>query len=236
MNTGNIFLIPSPISNNTQNNVITPEVKKVIKFLNIFLVENLRASRRYISSLKLNIDISSLEFLILDINTDDRIISEYLEIVLSGENVGIISEAGCPGIADPGSDLISKAHRQVIKVVPLAGPSSIFIALMSSGFNGQSFTFHGYFPIEQREKKKSIIRIERELKLSGYTQIFMETPYRNEKLLNDLISTLNQNTMLCVACDLSGENEFIKTTTIREWKKLTIDLHKKPAIYLIGQS
>ena len=236
MQAGKIFLIPSPISDNTQKNVITPEVRQIIKTLNIFFVENLRTSRRYISSLNLNIDISSLDFFVLDKNSEDQNISEYLEIVLSGINVGIISEAGCPGIADPGSQLIAKAHFHGIQIVPLTGPSSIFLALMSSGLNGQTFTFHGYLPIDHKEKQKKILGLERDLNQSGYTQIFMETPYRNEKLLADLLSTLNQNTMLCIACDISGENELIKTASIREWQNLHPDLHKKPAIFLIGYS
>jgi 16S rRNA (cytidine1402-2'-O)-methyltransferase len=234
MRAGKIFVIPSPISENTQKNVITNEVKETIMTLNVFFVENLRTARRYISSLNLNIDISGLDFFVLDKNTDDQEITKYLEVVLSGTNVGVISEAGCPGIADPGSQLISKAHLHSIQVVPLTGPSSIFLALMSSGFNGQNFTFHGYLPIDRKGRQHKIMNMERDLNQKGYTQIFMETPYRNEKLFEDLLNTLNQNTLLCIACDISGESEFIKTSSIRNWRNSHPDLYKRPAIFLIG--
>jgi len=235
METCKLYLIPSPISEDTQMNVITPEIIDVVRSLSIFFVENVRTARRYISSLNLGIDISGLEFYILDKNTDDQTISEYLKMITSGKQAGIISEAGCPGIADPGSGLVHKAHAKGIRVIPLTGPSSIFLALMSSGFNGQNFTFHGYLPIDKNNKHKKISEIERNMLQSGYTQVFMETPYRNEKLFLDLTKTLNPDTLLCIACDISGKHEFIKTARAGDWKNIQPDLHKKPAIFLIGQ-
>ena len=157
MRSGKIYLIPSPIADNTQNKVMNRQIFDILDNLKIYFAENLRTTRRYLSSLNLKIKISELDFFLLDKNTDDQTLSDYLNMIKKGNDVGIISEAGCPGIADPGSKLVSKAHRAYIQIIPLNGPSSIFLALMSSGFNGQMFTFHGYLPIDRKERIRKIM-------------------------------------------------------------------------------
>lgn len=235
MRSGKIYLIPSPIAENTQNKVTNRQIFDILVQLKIFFAENLRTARRYLSSLHLKIKISELDFFLLDKNTDEQTLLDYLNMIRKGDDVGIISEAGCPGIADPGSNLVSKAHRADIQVIPLNGPSSIFLALMGSGFNGQMFTFHGYLPIDKKERVRRIRQLETELLRSGYTQIFMETPYRNTKMISDLLETLNPDTLLCIASNITGEHEFIATKETRYWKTNVPQLHKMPTVYLLGQ-
>ena len=162
-----------------------------------------------------------------------KFLDPFLKPCLHGEHVGLLSEAGCPGIADPGADIVSIAHKENIKVVPLVGPSSILLALMSSGMNGQSFAFNGYLPIDKSERKKSLKSLEKLSLDKKQTQLFIETPYRNNKMLEDICSSLHPNTRVCVACDITLPTEYIKTQTVNEWKHTNIDLHKRPAIFII---
>lgn len=226
-----IFLIPTVLAPDTQNSVLSPQIIEVVAHLNTFFVEDLRTARRFISSLKLGKIIDELTFHELNKDTPlDQTLSQLKK--LKGD-AGIISEAGCPGIADPGAVAVGFAHQLGYKVSPLVGPSSILLALMGSGFNGQSFTFHGYLPIDKPAKIKALKNLEQTAKTKQQTQIFMETPYRNNQLLEDALQNLHPETLLCIAANITAEDELIRTLPVREWKKQKPDLHKKPTIFLI---
>jgi 16S rRNA (cytidine1402-2'-O)-methyltransferase len=233
MKKGKLYLIPSVLAENTAGSVISPQVKAVIQHTQHYLVEDLRTARRYISSLKLGLIIENLQMQILDKKTKVFEMSGLMAPIFEGNDIGIISEAGCPGIADPGSVAVAFAHEKGIQVVPLSGPSSMFLALMGSGFNGQSFAFHGYLPIDKKEKTDKIKQLEAESLRENRTQIFMETPFRNNTMLEDLKSTLHPNTKLCIAKNLTGTDELIQTKTVANWKKTNIDLHKVPTVFVI---
>ena len=227
-------MIPNVIAPSTQDLVISNHVKNAILKTDIFLVEDLRTARRFISSLKLGLVIESLEFRQLDKKTSFDEVFELLQPAINdGKNLGVISESGCPGIADPGAKLVHLAHQFGLKVIPLVGPSSILLALMASGFNGQSFAFHGYLPIDKKERQSAIRRIEKESFEKDQTQIFMDTPYRNEKLLSDIIKQCRKDTFLCVAKDITGEHEQILTKPISKWKSNDMSLNKIPALFLL---
>ncbi|RFS17631.1 SAM-dependent methyltransferase [Emticicia sp. C21] len=227
----NIFLIPTILAPDTQNSVLAPQIIEVVTHLNTFFVEDLRTARRFISSLKLGKVIDELTFFELNKDTPQEQTLAQLK-KLKGD-AGIISEAGCPGIADPGAVAIGFAHQLGYRVRPLVGPSSILLALMGSGFNGQSFTFHGYLPIDKPAKIKAIKNLEQTAKTKQQTQIFMETPYRNNQLLEDALQNLHPETLLCIAANITAEDELIRTLPVREWKKQKPDLHKKPTIFLL---
>jgi len=201
--------------------------------LQYFLVENIRTSRRFISSLKLDIPIDSLHFTQLDKDTAPESVSIICAPLLEGKDMGLMSEAGCPGIADPGNLAVRFAHNNGIRVIPLVGPSSITLALMASGFNGQSFAFHGYLPIESQARIQAIKLLEKEAQSKNQTQIFIETPYRNNQLLGDIIKTCHPNTRLCVASDLTGPEELIISHSIQKWTGKSVNLHKIPVVFLI---
>lgn len=230
---GKLFLIPNVLAENTAEEVISPQVKEVIADTKVFLVENLRTARRYISSLKLGVNLEEVHMEILDKNTAPESINRLLQPLFKGADVGIISEAGCPGIADPGALAVSHAHTRGIQVVPLSGPSSMFLALMGSGFSGQSFAFHGYLPIDKKERATALKKLEAESLREKRAQIFMETPFRNNQLLEDLTRTLSPQTKLCIAKNLTAKEELIQTKTIQDWKKSPIDLHKIPTVFIL---
>jgi 16S rRNA (cytidine1402-2'-O)-methyltransferase len=230
---GKLYLIPSTLADDTSSKVITPQVKEVIQNTKHFLVENPRTARRYISSLRLGLVIEDLHLEVLDKNTLISEIPELLKPLWDGHDLGIISEAGCPGIADPGSMAVEFAHEKGIQVVPLSGPSSFFLALMGSGFNGQSFAFHGYLPLDKKERARTIKSIEFESSQQNRTQIFMETPFRNNALFEELKNSLNSNTKLCIAKNLTAADEYIQTKTILEWRKVKMDLHKIPVVFVL---
>ena len=232
MSKGALYLIPSVISEG-ETSVIPEQVRAIVKNTEYFVVENVRTARRYISSLKLGLTIEDLHFDVLDKKTPDQAVAKLLKPLHEGKNVGVISESGCPGIADPGSRAVAYAHKNDIQVVPLVGPSSLFLALMASGFNGQRFAFHGYLPIKKKELETAIKKMETESAKSNQTQIFIEAPYRNNQLLEQFIKNCNPNTKLCVAKDVSGNSEFIKTLSIAQWKKVKVDLHKIPTVFLL---
>jgi len=231
--TGTLFLIPTPLAADTAQSILSPQIKDIILNTNYFFVENLRTSRRFISELKLGKKIEELNFYLLNKETPESEIEIYIRILENGNNVGLMSEAGCPGIADPGSIAIKMAHKKGIKVVPLAGPSSIFMALMASGFNGQSFTFCGYLPIDKIERVKTIKQLEKEASAKNQTQIFMETPFRNNQIMQDLLLNCQGETLISISCDISSPDEFIKTQSIDKWRKSVPDLHKKPTIFCL---
>ncbi|RJE71333.1 SAM-dependent methyltransferase [Reichenbachiella sp. MSK19-1] len=230
---GKLYLIPTVIADDTEEKVLSPQIKEVIQGLDYFLVENVRTARRYISKLKLGLVIEDLQFELLDKKTKRPQIEQYLAAVQRGRDVGIISESGCPGVADPGSEAVVVAHQLGIQVVPLVGPSSILMALMASGFNGQSFTFHGYIPIDKKDLTAKIKAMETATVQQRQTQLFMDTPYRNMKLFEELLKTCNGDTYLCVAKGVTGSDEYIKTKKIKDWKRERVDLHKVPVIFSI---
>ena len=233
---GKLYLIPTTLGDNEPLEVLPISVKKTIEETNVYIVENEKTARRFIKKINSGKSQSSLKIFILNKYTDANLIPEFLAPCAKGINVGLLSEAGCPGIADPGAEVVKLAHQNNIKVVPLVGPSSILMALMSSGMNGQSFTFNGYLPIDKDERKKEMKRLERISFEHNQSQIFIETPYRNNKLLEDLCNTLEPNTSICVACDITLLTEFIKTQTANEWKKNIVDLHKRPTIFIIHKN
>lgn len=230
---GQLFLLPCLLAENTHNNVLPPGYDKIIKNINHFFVENVRTARRFIASLKLEIDIEKINFWILDKDSQATDLQLGFECLENGISVGVLSEAGCPGIADPGALAVALAHKKNIRIIPLVGPSSVLMALMSSGFSGQCFEFHGYLPIEKIEKIKLLKYLEKESSQKIKTQIFIETPYRNQTLLLDIIENLQPKTLLCVASDVTSANEFIKTQELKSWKNNIPDIHKKPTVFLL---
>jgi len=226
-------MIPTVLAENTADWVISPQVKEVIANTKIFLVENPRSARRYISSLKLGINIEELHLEVLDKDTPPEQVSRLMMPLLNGADIGVISEAGCPGIADPGSLAVAFAHQKGIQVVPLSGPSSMFLALMGSGFSGQSFAFHGYLPIDKKERAAALKKLEQESVREKRAQLFMETPFRNNQLLADALASLSPQTKLCIAKNLTAADELIQTKTIADWKNQPIDLHKVPTVFIL---
>jgi 16S rRNA (cytidine1402-2'-O)-methyltransferase len=232
MQTGKLYLIPNIIADNTQDAVITAHIRGVLPGISHFLAEDVRSARRYLSSLKIYDSIEPLHFDVLDKNTDASALKALLDPIFNGVDIGVISESGCPGIADPGALAARFAHEQNIQVIPLVGPSSILLALMASGLNGQRFAFHGYLPIETKEAEQSIRNFEKESRQKNQTQIFIETPYRSNGLLQLLIKTLSNETLLCVAINLTGDSEEVVMSPIKKWKTLNKKLSKEPAVYL----
>jgi 16S rRNA (cytidine1402-2'-O)-methyltransferase len=233
MQKGTLFLIPTVLADDTAHLVISPQIKEIIPILEHFLVENTRTARRFVSSLRLGVNIDGLQFAVLDKSTSTKEIESLMEPLMKGKDIGLMSEAGCPGIADPGSLAVAYAHRKGIRVCPLSGPSSMFLALMGSGFNGQSFAFHGYLPIQKNDRVQALKSLESESKKLNRTQIFMETPFRNMQLFEDCVETLHPDTLLCVAKNITASNESIQTKPVALWKKEKPELHKIPAVFVL---
>ncbi len=227
-----IFLLPMLLAENTHQSVLTPHALEAMKTIKVFFVENIKTTRRFISSLKAGIVIDDLQF--IEINQDSDFEELFGILNELDQDAGIISEAGCAGVADPGALVVEVAHQLGLQVKPLVGPNSILLALMASGFNGQSFAFNGYLPIKDDERAKKLRSLEREALQKKQTQIFMETPYRNNQMLTAIVNNLNPNTRLCIAADITSETEYIKTQSIESWKRKGLpDLNKRPAIFLI---
>ncbi|HNE50329.1 MAG TPA: SAM-dependent methyltransferase [Chitinophagales bacterium] len=233
MKQGKLFLIPIVLAENTQEAIPT-YIKTIFVDTSIFIVEDLKTARRFIKSIYKEKDIDACTFIALDKHNNYNFDATVLLEIFKGKNIGLMSEAGTPCIADPGNKVVEKAHELDIKVVPLVGPSSIMMALMASGFNGQQFTFNGYLPIDTNERKSKLQQMEAAAK-KGITQLFMDTPYRNQKVLEEIIHNCKYDTMLCIACNITAPDEFIKTLPLAEWKKQKPDLHKKPAIFVFGK-
>ncbi len=231
---GNLFLVPNTLGNPLIEKTVPPGNIEKVKEIQVFIVENLRNARRYLKLLDKQIDIDQLIFHELNEHTYPEEIPGFLEPAMKGSDIAIISEAGVPGVADPGAAVVQLAHQKGIRVVPLTGPSSILLSLMASGLNGQHFTFLGYLPVKRPERIRKIREIENEVFRRGETQIFMEAPYRNDALLEDILETCDPDTRLCIAADITLESEFIFTKRIREWKKQKPALHKRPVIFLLG--
>ena len=230
---GKIFLIPTPIGDYQPLDVLPKSIIKIIENLNFFLVENEKHARRFLAKIGFENKLDKLTFYLLNKKTPLEEELEYIQIIQNGIDVGIISEAGTPAIADPGSRLIQLAHQNKIKIKPIAGPSSIILGLSASGLNGQNFSFIGYLPIEKNERKRKIKFIENLSYKNKQTQIFIETPYRNNELVETLLKTCNPNTILCIASSMNSKEEKIITLPIEKWKKNKINIHKKPTIFLI---
>ncbi len=230
-----IYLIPTNLSDNPLSNVLPDYVlKDVIPQLSVFMVENLRTARRFLKKVDRTINIDALSFCEIGKNANQTEVARFFEQYAKGQDIGILSEAGCPGVADPGAGIVAMAHRQNIKVVPLVGASSLLLSLMGSGFNGQSFVFHGYLPVQKGERAKTLKRLESDVRSKKQTQLFIETPFRNRQLLDAVLENCHPNTQLCIACNLTADDEFVVTKTIREWKQKLPDLHKKPTVFLLG--
>jgi len=228
-----LFLIPVTLGETVIDHVLPPHNREIISQISYFVVENIRSARRFLKKTNDTIDIDKLTFFELNKHTSSNSISDFLKPISEGYAVGVISEAGCPAIADPGADVVAIAQRKNIPVVPLVGPSSILMSLMASGFNGQSFAFHGYLPIDSNERISKLKLLEQRVYAENQTQLFIETPYRNQKLAEDILKTCKPSTKLCIAADITCEEEYIKTKTISEWKKQLPDLDKRPCIFLI---
>lgn len=228
-----LYLIPTLLGDGDFKRSIPGFNLELISEIKIFAVENEKSARKFIKTVLPEKSQSELQIHILNKHTDDKELSELSKLFENSEPIGILSEAGLPAVADPGARLVRLAHKNNIPVIPLVGPSSILLALMASGMNGQQFSFHGYLPIDKNQRKQSIQRLEIESRKNQCTQIFMETPYRNNQLIDDLIKFCQPSTLLCVAANITLADEFIKTMTIREWAQKKADLHKKPAIFLL---
>ena len=232
-NIGAIFLIPNLLGDSAPLEVLPISVKKNIESLTYFICENEKVTRAFIKKIAPNKAQQELNIVLLNKFTDPQEVASFLDPCFEGESIGLISDAGCPAIADPGAIIVELAHKKGIPVKPLVGPSSILLALIGSGMNGQNFAFNGYLPIDKEERKKTIKALEKKSSELQQTQIFMETPYRNDAIISDLIKILHPSTRLCIACDLTLKSETIRTHTIEEWKKSSISIQKRPAIFLI---
>ena len=230
---GELVLLPTKLGDQASLDSFLPKSNlELIKGIRVFIVENLRSARRFISSLKLGIVIDDLVFLELGKTISDQEILDFL-LDQQGNKIGLLSEAGVPAVADPGSQVVLLAHQLSFSVKPLVGPSSILLALMASGLNGQSFTFHGYLPIQKKERSVKIRQLESLAKKNNQTQIFIETPYRNDQMFAALLNDCQSHTLLCIASNILEPDELIKTQTIQQWKKHKVEIHKKPTIFLI---
>ena len=233
---GKLYLIPTTLGEMIPDDVLPQTIKRSIDFIDHYIVENEKTARRFIKSVNPEKKQPNLKIFLLNKRTEESEFNEFIKPIYDGYNIGLMSEAGCPGVADPGAAIVKIAHEKGIQVVPLVGPSSILLAMMASGMNGQSFAFNGYLPIEKGEKKKALKDFERFSQEKNQSQLFIETPYRNNKMLEDLTNSLDQNTQVCVACDITLPTEFIKTQSANSWKKNIVDLHKRPTIFIIHKS
>lgn len=230
---GTLYLVPVPLSEGSAEKVIAPFHRTIINNLSTYIVENEKTARHWLKAMGLQTPQNELNIYGYGKHSEKDDLDGYFKELEAGRDVGLMSEAGCPAVADPGSDIVAEAHRRNIRVCPLSGPSSIILALMASGFNGQSFVFHGYLPIDKAIRAKRLKELESTSARLKQTQIFIETPYRNKQMLEDILRVCDPATELCVACDLTSENEQILSLPVNKWKKVTTDLHKRPAIFLL---
>lgn len=234
MNKGNLYLIPTPLGDTGFEAGIPSFNLQILLLIDTFIVEELRTARRFLRKAGYTRDFESVNFYLLNEHTPDNEALPMLEKAIAGENIGLLSEAGLPCIADPGNIVVRLAHRKGIRVIPLTGPSSIMLALMASGMNGQNFVFHGYLPVKLDERVRALRELELATTKGNQTQIFIETPYRNMAMLESILKTCRPSLMLCIAADLTLETEWIRSMTVYEWKKEKPDLHKRPAVFLLG--
>lgn len=228
-----LYLLPVTLGDTSVEKVLPSYNVEIIRGIRHFIVEDIRSARRFLKKVDHDIDIDSLTFYPLNKHTSPEDISGYLKPLLGGASMGVISEAGCPAVADPGADVVAIAQRKKMKVVPLVGPSSIILSVMASGFNGQSFAFHGYLPIEPGERSKKLKTLEQRIYTENQTQLFIETPYRNHKMIEDILHTCRPQTKLCIAANITCDDEYIQTRAIKDWKGNLPDLSKIPCIFLL---
>lgn len=233
MQKGTLYLIPSALGGSETDCIIPEGVKKIISTLEFFIVENEKSARHFLKCLNAGIIQQNLKMLVIDKHSENNSYDEYLKPLRNGKDAGLLSEAGAPAIADPGAEIIRLAHKENVRVVPLTGPSSVFLALMASGLNGQRFCFHGYLPVKSAERREALRQLERESLKKKQTQIFIETPYRNMPLFDDIISACQPETLLCIAVDITLKTEMIATKNISKWKSNVPDLNKRPAVFLL---
>ena len=235
METG-LYLIPTTLGDFNTADKVLPNYNIIVTHkIKIFIVEQVRTARRFLKKIKHPVEIDNMTFLELNKHTDYSKVSHYLDSIKLGESIGLLSEAGTPCIADPGSVIVKQAHEKSVKVFPLVGPNSIILSLMASGFNGQNFSFHGYLPVEKNLRVKSLQKLESLCSIDKQTQIFIETPYRNSSLFSSILKHCNSNTYLCIASNISLDNQYIRTLSISQWKKEKVDLDKKPTIFLLSK-
>jgi 16S rRNA (cytidine1402-2'-O)-methyltransferase len=234
MPAGKLYLMPVPLGPDADPKEVLPvTVERSIEFIDHYIVENEKTARRFIKAILPTKKQPELKISILNKHTEPSEHNAFIQPCMEGKNVGLMSEAGCPGVADPGAAIVKLAHEKGIQVVPLVGPSSILLAIMASGMNGQSFAFNGYLPIDKGEKKSALKNFEKLSQDKNQSQLFIETPYRNNKLLEDILATLQPGTHLCIAADITLSTEYIKTKTIAQWKKEKVDLHNRPCIFIV---
>ena len=230
---GKLYLIPTTLGEMNPEEVLPYTVKRALEFIDDYIVENEKTARKFIKSVLPEKVQASLKISTLNKHTEKSEHNAMIQPCLQGKNIGLMSEAGCPGVADPGAVIVKIAHEKGIQVIPLVGPSSILLAMMASGMNGQSFTFNGYLPIEKGEKKTALKNLEKLSQDKNQSQIFIETPYRNNKMLEDILQAINPTTHLCIATDITLPSEYIKTMRASDWKKVKVDLHNRPTIFII---
>ena len=232
---GTLFLIPVPLAENSADKVLTKYHSDLINNISVYIVENEKTARFWLKNIGLKTPQSELLIHVYGKHSEKVDMRSYFVELEAGRDVGLMSEAGCPAVADPGSDIVAEAHRRGIKVVPMVGPNSIILALMASGFNGQNFAFHGYLPIDKAQRSKRIKELENSALRHRQTQIFIETPFRNNQMLDDILKTCGTRTRVCVACNITGVDEQIISQPVEQWRKQKVDFHKKPAIFLISE-
>ncbi len=233
---GTLYLIPVMLGDTAANEVLPESVTRAVTLIDDYVVENSKVARKFIKAIVPKKVQASLNLFELNKHTDEKEINSFIQPLLDGKNMGLMSDAGCPGVADPGAVIVALAHQKGIKVVPLTGPSSILLSLMGSGMNGQSFTFNGYLPIDKSEKRSMLKNLEKWSFERNQSQLFIETPYRNNQLMEEMIQTLHPKTSLCVACDLTLPTEIMLTKPVSFWKKHKIDLHKRPCIFILHKN
>lgn len=235
MKTGTLFLIPSTLGETDPDKVLPAYNLQLMKQLDVFIVEELRTARRFLRKCGYAKDFDQVVFHLLNEHTPEHELLSFLEQVKAGSDTGLLSEAGCPAVADPGSAVVKLAQQMNIRVVPLSGPSSIILSLMASGFNGQQFTFHGYLPVKEHDRVRKIKELEKDLFKTGQTHIFIEAPYRNRHMIESILSSCSNEVMLCIASNLSLADESVRSASVAEWKKINPDPGKKPTVFLLSR-
>lgn len=235
MQKGKLFLIPNTLGSDDISLTIPVGIKDVINNIDCYIVENIKTAAKFLKLAGLKKNLKELTFYVLNVNTPQNEISGYLDEAESGKNIGLISEAGLPCIADPGNVIVKLAHSKNIRVVPLTGPSSIMLALMASGFNGQEFAFNGYLPIDKNLRREKLKELEKKVKFAGTSQVFIEAPHRNDRLIEEMIGVLKGDTGLCIASELTGGNELIQVMPVNKWKQINYKPGKVPVIYILGK-
>lgn len=234
MKTGNLYMIPNSLGGETTSDIIPEDVKLIATSLRTFIVEDIKSARRFLRKMDREFPIDDSLFFVLNKKTDRGELTAFIQPLLKGVDIGVISEAGCPGVADPGAEVVALAHKKGITVKPLVGPSSILLTIMGSGFSGQVFSFHGYLPKDRKDRINALKDFEHDTRRSGKTHVFMDTPFRNMNVLDDLLNELSDSTYLCIACNVTLPTESIKTMTIKDWRENAYDLSKKPTMFAIG--